>query len=106
LHKALVRNGARRAADAIDALHQDIDSIAQFIRDEEIKCVAGLRAKALVAIWDSRPTCATHSGCIELEDEWSLYSLLTGVVAVTGLSDLFGAFVERIEKDATVRLDA
>ena len=68
--------------------------------------VAGLRAKALVAIWDSRPTCATHSGCLNLEDEWSLHSLLTGVVAVTGLSDLFGAFVERIEKDATVRLDA
>jgi hypothetical protein len=68
--------------------------------------VAGLRAKALVAIWDRRPTCASHNGCLELDDERSFQSLLAGVVAVTGLSDLFGAFVERIEADATLPLDA
>jgi hypothetical protein len=27
------------------------------------------------------------------------------VIAVTGLSDLFGSFVERIEKDATKRVN-
>jgi hypothetical protein len=36
---------------------------------------------------------------------WSLCSLVMSVVAVTGLSDLFGTFVEQIEGDATVRLD-
>lgn len=105
-HNALVRNGTDRASDAVDALHQEMEPIAEFIRDEEIESLAGLRAKALVAIWDSRPDCATHSGRLNFEDEWSLYSLLTGVIAVTGLSDLFGAFVERVEGDATVRLDA
>ena len=106
LSKVLSSNGADRANDVMDALHNEMDPIAGFVRDEEIRSVAGLRAKALVAIWDSRPTGAYHNGCIELDDEWSLHSLLTGVAAVTGLSDLFGAFVERIEKDATVRLDA
>lgn len=103
---AHARNGADRACDEEDALHQKMEPIAKFIRDGEIRSVEGLRAKALVAIWDSRPTCATHCGCLNLEDEWSLYSLLTGVIAVTGLSDLFGAFVEQVERDATVSLDA
>lgn len=106
LHNALVSNGADGAAVAIDALHQEMEPIAEFIRDMEIKSLAGLRAKAFVAIWDSRPTCAIHSGCLNFEDEWSLYSLMTGVIAVTGLTDLFGAFVEQVERDATVRLDA
>jgi hypothetical protein len=106
LNNSSANNGADRACDEEYALHEQMEPIAQFVRDEEVKSVAGLRAKALVAIWDSRPTCASHNGCIELDDEWSLHSLLTGVVAVTGLSDLFGAFVERIEVDATLPLDA
>jgi hypothetical protein len=105
LHNALVSNGADRAGDAIDALDQEMELIAQYIRDEEIESLAGLRAKALVAIWDSRPTCASHSGGLNFENEWSLYSLMTGVIAVTGLSDLFGAFVERVEGDATKTLE-
>jgi hypothetical protein len=49
------------------------------------------------------PNCASHSGYVNFEDERSLY--FTGVIAVTGLSDLFGSFVERIGKDATKRVD-
>jgi hypothetical protein len=105
LHNALARNGTDMVSDVMDTLHQEMEPIANFIRNEEVESLAGLRVKALVAIWDSRPICATHSGCLNLEEEWSLYSLLTGVVAVTGLSDLFGAFVERVESDATEILD-
>jgi hypothetical protein len=57
-----------------------------------------------------RPTSAPRKGGSEIqvsnlnfEDERSLY--FTGVIAVTGLSDLFGSFVERIGKDATKRVD-
>jgi hypothetical protein len=99
-HNTLVRNGTDRASDAVHALHQEMEPLAEFIRDGEIKSLAGLRAKALVAMWDSRPDCAIHDGCLNFEDEWSLHSLMTGVVAVTGLPDLYGAFVERIEADA------
>jgi hypothetical protein len=104
-HNALVRNGTDRASDAVHTLHQEMEPLAEFIRDGEIKSLAGLRVKALVAMWDSRPDCAIHDGCLNFEDEWSFYSLMTGVVAVTGLPDLYGEFVERIEGDATLPIE-
>jgi hypothetical protein len=64
-------NGTDRASDPVDALHQEMEPIAEFIRDGEIESLAGLRAKALVAIWiaDSRPICALTPGCLNFEDE-------------------------------------
>ncbi|WP_407174553.1 hypothetical protein [Bradyrhizobium sp. STM 3562] len=103
LQQALACNGARQAADTESALHDEMNPIAELIRDAEIQSLAGLRAKALVAIWDCRPGVAEHTGDLNLDNEWSLYSLLTGTIAVTGLSDLFGSFVEQVRKDAIVK---
>jgi hypothetical protein len=79
LHEALERNGTRQASEAVEALYDEMEPIAELIRDSDIESLAGLRSKALVAIWDSRPTCAVHKGVLNFEDEWSLHSLVTGV---------------------------
>jgi hypothetical protein len=102
LCEAIARNGTGAADDAVSALHDQMEPIAEMIKDADIQTLAGLRSKALVAIWDSRPIGATHDGCLNFEDEFSCYSMVTGAVAITGLSDLFGSFVEQVENDATV----
>ena len=106
LSEALARNGASQASDAIEVLYDEMEPLAEFIRETDIESMEGLRAKALVAMWDSRPTGATHSVYLNFEDEQSLCSLLTGAIAATGLSDLFGSFIEQIEAEATKEIAA
>ena len=105
LKEAVGRNGAKRASEATEALCDEMEPIANLIREAKVETLAGLRAKALVAIWEARPTCATHKGLLNFDDEISLWSLLNGVVAVTGLSGLYGSFIEQVESDATEELD-
>ena len=101
LERATERNGAHQANELMNALHDEMEPLAELIRDTDIESLAGLRAKALVTIWDSRPIGADHDGSLTYDFEWSYRSLLAGAVAVTGLSDLFGSYVERIKADAT-----
>ena len=58
--------------------YNEMEPIAELIKDADIQSLAGLRAKALVAIWDSRPISAIHNGVLNFEDEFSCYSLVTG----------------------------
>jgi len=88
-----------------EALLDEMEPIANLIREAKVESLAGLRAKALVAIWEARPTCAAHKGLLNFGDEISLWSLLNGVVAVTGLSGLYGSFIEQVESDATEELN-
>ena len=100
LHEAHALNGTDRASDAQTALYKEMEPLSELIRDTEIQSIAGLRAKTLVAIWQTIPTSTSHDGCLEINDP-DLYSLLVASIAVTGLSDFFGWVVEQIEGDAT-----
>jgi hypothetical protein len=79
-----------------------MEPIAQFIRDEDIVSLAGLRSKALVAIWDCRPTCASHGGYFDFGNTESHYSLFNAAVALTGLSDMVSSIDTRLQADATI----
>jgi hypothetical protein len=106
LHEALARNGTTAAEKVTGAFYDEMEPLAGLIRDAETQTMAGLRAKALVAIFDCKPMCAKHDGYFTFTDEISHWSLFNGVIAVTGLSDLLDGYVELFERDATVRLDA
>jgi hypothetical protein len=84
------RNGSVRASAAMMALHEEMRSFAETIRNADVASIAGLRAKTLVAIWDYQPLCADHEGGFEFDNEESHPSLFYAAVAVTGLSAMVG----------------
>lgn len=99
----LKRNGADKASDAEQALFDQMYPIAEQIRDIEVSSLAGLRAKTLVAIWETRPGSSDHDGVLDFETR-DHHSMVVAAVKLTGLEDLFGWFVEGIEKDAILPL--
>ena len=64
-----------------------MEPFAETIRDADVTSIAGLRAKTLVAIWDYQPLSSRHEGNFELDNDDSHWSLFSGAVSVTGLSD-------------------
>jgi hypothetical protein len=98
--KVCRRNGADRASDRMTRIHDEMDDLAELIRKTEILTLPGLRAKTLVAMWEVHPIFAAHSGELEFDREDEFRSLLNGAVSVTGLSDLFAAYVESVRANA------
>ena len=82
-----------------------MEPLAKAIRDADVTTIASLRAKALVAIWDSLPSCAEHEGVFCLEDERSHWSLFSGAIAVTGLSNMVDALQNELQLDASAARD-
>jgi hypothetical protein len=101
LHEAHKRNGCDRASSAVHALYEEMEPFAETIRDADVTSIAGLRAKTLVAIWESLPMCAKHEGVFCLEDERSHWSLFSGAIAVTGLSNMVDALQNELQLDAS-----
>jgi len=81
-------------------MYEEMEPFSDAIRDASITSIAGLRAKALVAIWDSLPSSSDHDGHFSLEDERSHASLFSGAIAVTGLSNLAEALQNELQLDA------
>jgi hypothetical protein len=55
------RNGCHRASAMEKALSEEMEPFAEKIREADVTTTAGLRAKALVAVWDIRVGRLTHS---------------------------------------------
>jgi hypothetical protein len=83
------RNGCRRVSERMSALFGEMEPFAETIRDADITTIAGLRAKTLVAVWDSLPIGADHDGDLCFDDERSHWSLFNGAIGVTGLSSIW-----------------
>jgi hypothetical protein len=63
------RNGCDAASDRMSALAEAIDPLADAIVAAEASTLAGLRAKALVVMWEARPSFAHHHGALEFPDD-------------------------------------
>jgi hypothetical protein len=65
--------------------------LIKLIQEAQTETLAGLHAKALVAIFGTR---ASHDGYLSFNDEVDLWSLLSGFVAVTEISSCYERFAE------------
>jgi len=79
-----------------------MEPFAETIRDADVTSIAGLRAKTLVAIWDYQPLSSRHEGNFELDNDDSHWSLFSGAVSVTGLSDMVNDLQTRLQIDASI----
>ena len=106
LHEVHKRNGCDRASDAVYALYKEMEPFAEMIRDADVTSIAGLRAKALVAIWDCQPLSSRHEGGFDFDNEQSHWSLFSGAVSVTGLSNMVDALLQNeLQLDASTAQD-
>ena len=101
----LKENGGDEASDRLAEIYEEMEPLAQTIMETPTKTIEGLRAKALLSIWNCFPICASHSGNWSFEDEDSFCGLLEAVVAVTGLSKTYAAIDKRLMADRDTRED-
>jgi hypothetical protein len=86
---AIQRTGCDVAQARMSELERDMQPLA-----EEI---AGLRAKALVALWEALPATASHQGAFDFPD--ASRSLFEAVAGMTDLLPLVRELEARLEAD-------
>ena len=99
------QNGSSAASGRLSEIHEEMEPLANTIRNLASETIEGLRAKTLVAIWDCQPTFATHEGAFDFSNEDSHCSLFHAAVAVTGLSEMVSAIDIRLQIDAGIPQD-
>jgi hypothetical protein len=75
---AIQRNGCDAAQARMSELEDDMQPLAEEIIAAPATSLGGLRAKALVALWEALPASAFHHGAFEFRDD-SMYA--SGAVA-------------------------
>jgi hypothetical protein len=88
LSRITERNGCDVASDRATALADEIEPLVDAIVAAEASTLAGLRTKALAALWEARPS-STYGG-IEFPDDdgGASRSLFDAVAALTGLTPM------------------
>ena len=86
--KALVdsceRSGTSEADDALSAIHEEMEPLANAINKAPVNSIEGLRAKALVAFWEVAPEGADDTE-FSFEDAYPFQQLFTAVAELCGL---------------------
>ena len=95
---AIQRNGCDAAQARMSELEDDMQPLAEEIIAAPATSLGGLRAKALVALWEAYPTHASHEGTFEFRDDGSR-SLFEAVAVMTGLSPLVRELEARLAAD-------
>jgi hypothetical protein len=99
------RHGAEAAGERMTALYGDVDMIAAAINEAPALSLAGLRAKALVFLWEARPGCAEHEGSFHFQEGddgtgSACRSLIEAVAELTGLGPMMWDIETRLAADA------
>jgi hypothetical protein len=103
LREVLKRNGGHAAAKRMEALFKDMEPLAEAIKDASASSLGGLRAKALVVLFETKPSMADHDGNFEFPDDGGASrSLFNAVAGLTGLSPMVREIEHRFAADATV----
>lgn len=84
----------------LSVLYEEIEKLADSIRQAPVEGLGALRAKALVAIFDCWPLEAS-ANTFSFGDEGSHWSLFDALLSVTGLYDLFFSIEDRLGKGLT-----
>jgi len=86
-------SSARRyddTADALSAVHDEMKPLANAINAASVSSIEGLRAKALVALWEIEPLCQGETE-FSFEDAYPFQQLFMAVAEVCGLEDKIAA---------------
>ena len=94
------QNGCKKASTRLSEIHEEMEPLADLIREASPETIEGLRAKTLVAIWECQPIYSTHEGEFNFSNEDSHRSLFHAAVAMTGLSEMVSAIGIRLQIDA------
>jgi hypothetical protein len=95
------RHGAHAANAQMSVLHADMEPLAEAINEAPALSLAGLRAKALVVLWESMPVWADHSGSFSFHGG-ARRSLIEAVAELTGLGPMMRDIETRLAADAAV----
>ena len=101
LSVALQRSGCEAAQARMSELKNDMQPLAEEIIPAPATSLGGLRAKALVALWEALPAGAFHHGAFEFRDDGEASrSLFDAVAEMTGLMPMVRELEARLAADA------
>jgi hypothetical protein len=84
------RSGADVAAATLHAAYEDMEPLMEAINAAPVNSIEGLRAKALVALYEIAPSCAWDTE-FSFEDAYPFQQLFTAVAEVCGLKGKIAA---------------
>jgi hypothetical protein len=98
---AIQRTGCEGAQARMSELENDMQPLAEQIIAAPVTSLGGLRAKALVALWEALPASAFHHGAFEFRDDGEASrSLFDAVAEITGLMPMVRELEARLAADA------
>jgi hypothetical protein len=80
------RHGTCESSEALSAIHKQMEPLAKAINAAPVNSIEGLRAKALVALWEVAPLCAGDTE-FSFDDAYPFQQLFTGVAEACGLKE-------------------
>ena len=102
---AIRRNGCDVAQARMSELERDMRPLAEKIIAASATSLGGLRAKALVALWQAYPAHASHAGAFEFGDDGEASrSLFDAVAEMTGLTPMVRELEARLTADVESHL--
>jgi len=102
---AIQRNGCDVAQARMSELERDMQPLAEKIIAASATSLGGLRAKALVALWQAYPAHASHAGAFEFGDDGEASrSLFDAVAEMTGLTPMVRELEARLTADVESHL--
>jgi hypothetical protein len=103
LATAIQRNRCDVAQTRMSELENDMQPLAEEIVAAPVTSIGGLRAKALVALWEALPATASHQGAFDFPD--ASRSLFEAVAGMTGLLPLVRKLEARLAADVKSKDD-
>ena len=101
---ATQRNGCDVAQARMSELERDMRPLAEKIIAASATSLGGLRAKALVALWQAYPAHASHAGTFEFGDDGEASrSLFDAVAEMTGLTPMVRELEARLTADVQLK---
>ena len=101
---AMRRNGCDVAQARMSELERDMQPLAEKIIAASATSLGGLRAKALVALWQAYPAHASHAGAFEFGDDGEASrSLFDAVAEMTGLTPMVRELEARLTADVQLK---
>ena len=94
---AIQRNGCDTAQARMSELKDDMQPLAKDIIAAPATSLGGLRAKALVALWEALPANASHDGAFDFPD--ASRSLFDAVAEMIGLMPMVRELEARLAAD-------
>lgn len=80
-----LRFGVREADDQLSAIHKEMKPLANAINASPVNSIEGLRAKALVALWEVAPQFAEQAE-FSFDDAYPFQQLFTAIAELCGLT--------------------